>query len=169
MRRFLALAGGSRKCIFIGLRTRCHRSWLQSCISLYNTFTLIMCVVRCIPPQIEQLSLNRLFTRNLQGILEHPSNSKKIKTFKRNYWAFIKFQAWKVSFKTRFLDLDTSTMHFYYLLFTQLLHNINTLIAYNYIWFAATCFDVNTSSSGSFRKLPEDDVLTSKHVGANHM
>ena len=124
------------------------------------------------------------------------------------------------------------------------MHNINTLITYNYTWFAATCFDVNTSSSGSssylakityivdidkmellkykiwsikykikiFHKtytvlydlyvaavyfilyfvlhilyfnnsillistiilarheeLPEDDVLTSKHVAANHM
>ena len=37
-------------------------------------------------------------------------------------------------------------MHLY---FDKLLHNINTLIKYNYIWFASTCFDVNTSSSGS--------------------
>jgi hypothetical protein len=29
------------------------------------------------------------------------------------------------------------------------------LIAYNYIWFAATCFDVNTSSSGSSSCLAE--------------
>ena len=78
------------------------------------------------------------------------------------------------------------------------MHNINTLITYNYIWFAATCFDVNTASSGrssclakityivdldkmellrsimyvilaSHEELPEHDVLTSKHVGANHM
>ena len=34
-------------------------------------------------------------------------------------------------------------------LYDQVLHNINTLITYNYIWFAATCFDVNTSFSGS--------------------
>jgi hypothetical protein len=32
---------------------------------------------------------------------------------------------------------------------TNCLHNINTLITYNYILFAATCFDVTTSSSGS--------------------
>ena len=45
--------------------------------------------------------------------------------------------------------LDTRTVHFYYLYFDQLLHSINILITYSYIWFAATCFDVNTSSSGS--------------------
>ena len=37
-------------------------------------------------------------------------------------------------------------MHLY---FNQLLHNINILITHNYIWFVSTCFDVNTSSSGS--------------------
>jgi hypothetical protein len=33
--------------------------------------------------------------------------------------------------------------------FHLLLHNFNTFITYNYIRFAPTCFDVNTSSSGS--------------------
>ena len=38
---------------------------------------------------------------------------------------------------------------FYYIQFEQPLHNINILITYNYIWFAPTCFEVNTSSSGN--------------------
>ena len=37
----------------------------------------------------------------------------------------------------------------FYLYFEQLMHNIYTLITYNYIWFTATCFDINTSSAGS--------------------
>ena len=52
-------------------------------------------------------------------------------------------------FKSTVLYLDTSTVHFYHSQLDQLLHNINILITYNYIWFAPTCFDVNTSSSGS--------------------
>ena len=38
-----------------------------------------------------------------------------------------------------FMELSSS--------FDQLLHNINTFITYSYIWFAPTCFNVNTSSS----------------------
>jgi len=77
-----ALVGGPRKFIFIGPRTRSKRSTLQSYILLYNFSTFILCVVRCISSPIEQLSLNRLFMRNEQGILVQPSNSKEKKTLK---------------------------------------------------------------------------------------
>ena len=62
------------------------------------------------------------------------------------------------------------------------MHNINILMTYNYVWFTTTCFNINTLSQGALhawlklnvilarhKELPEDDVLTSKHVGANHM
>ena len=72
-----ALAGGPRKFIFIGPWTHSQCSWLQSYILLCKSSTFITCVVRCIPPPIEQLSLNRLFMRKEQGILVQPSNSEK--------------------------------------------------------------------------------------------